>query len=57
MTTKKTNGPSDEDTTRRAFLPIQMDLVERLTREAENRTGHASCAVSGKSGDSNKLAA
>ncbi|WP_411890848.1 hypothetical protein [Yoonia sp. SDW83-1] len=57
MTTKKTNGPSDEDTTRRAFLPIQMDLVERLTREAENRTGHAPCAISGKSGDSNKLAA
>ncbi len=33
-----TNTGTDNDTKRRAFSPIQMELVERLVREADTRT-------------------
>lgn len=57
MNTKTSATMSDEDTKRRAFSPIQMDLVERLTREADTRTGGRTVMSSERSGDSNRLAA
>lgn len=56
MNTKKTATLSDEDSKRRAFSPIQMDLVERLTREADTRTGRPATTTERK-GDASKLAA
>ena len=35
MTSKKTTPPASDDINRQSFLPIQLDLVDRLTREAE----------------------
>ena len=57
MPTRKTTTPSDEDTTRRAFSPLEMDLVERLTREADNRAGNSAAAGPRPSGDANRMAA
>ncbi len=39
MNTIKNTGLIKDDTKRRAFSPIQIDLLERLNREAETRTG------------------
>ncbi len=39
MNTTKTTAITANDTKRRAFSPIQIDLLERLAQEAETRTG------------------
>lgn len=57
MKAKNTNTLAAEDTKRRAFSPIHMDLVERLTRECDTLASSRPCAAPDKSGDSSKLAA
>ncbi len=57
MNVTKTKTLAAEDTKRRAFSPIHMDLVERLTRECDNMSSNRPRTAVEKSGDSNRLAA
>ena len=57
MKAKKTNTLAAEDTKRRAFLPIHMDLVERLTRECDTLSSSRPSVAPDKPANNRKLAA
>ena len=45
MTTKKITTPAADDGSRHSFLPVHLDLVDRLTREAETLAEKAAAAA------------
>ncbi len=57
MTTIKNTSLAKDDTRRRAFSPIQMDLLDRLSQEAETRTGDNPATLSDRPGTKSRLAA
>jgi hypothetical protein len=57
MNTTKTTAMTDNDTKRRAFSPIQIDLLERLAQEAETRTGGNPSVVTDRASTKGRLAA
>ncbi len=57
MNTIKNTGLIKDDTKRRAFSPIQIDLLERLNREAETRTGSNPTVAADRPGTKNRMAA
>ena len=57
MTRKNATTLASEDNKRRAFMPIQMDLVDRLTRECDSLSSSRPVASPDKKTDNNKLAA